>query len=82
MTNTESAAAMRSLIASMSRPIDERQMANEESFRMIVRLGLCHPMTLSAALKLVASEMPHGRISEIEQTARALHAKLLARSRH
>ena len=82
MTNAESAAALRNLIASMSRPIDEGRLAKEEAFRIIVRFGLCHPMTLSAALKLVASEMPHGRVSEIEQTARALHAKLLARSRH
>jgi pilus assembly protein TadC len=67
------------LIARMRQPIDIRDLANEEALRIMVRLGLAHPMTLSAALKVVASEMRHGRMSEIEATARALHAKLLRR---
>ncbi|MDQ8698494.1 hypothetical protein [Hyphomicrobium sp. LHD-15] len=67
------------LIARMRQPINVRDLANEEALRIMVRLGLAHPMTLAAALKVVASEMPHGRMSEIEATARALHAKLLRR---
>jgi hypothetical protein len=67
------------LIARMRQPINVRDFANEEALRIMVRLGLSHPMTLSAALKVVASELQHGRLSEIEATARALHAKLLRR---
>ena len=65
------------LIARMRQPISVRDLAGEEALRIIVRHGLCHPMTLSAAMKVVASEMPHGRMIEIEATARALHARLL-----
>ena len=78
MTDAEST-AIRNLIAGMSFPIDDQRVAKEEAFRIIVRFGLCHPITLSAALKIVASEFPHGRVAEIERTARALHAKLLKR---
>ena len=78
MTNAESI-AIRNLINGMSLPVDEQRMAREEAFRIIVRFGLCHPITLSAALKIVASEFPHGRVAEIERTARALHAKLSKR---
>ena len=67
------------LIARMRQPISVRDLANEEALRIMVRLGLAHPMTLPAALKVVASEMRHGRLQEIEATARALHAKLLRR---
>jgi hypothetical protein len=45
----------------------------------MVRYGLAHPVTLAAAMKIVGSEMRHGRLREIEATARALHAKLLRR---
>jgi pilus assembly protein TadC len=72
-------AVLDDLIARMRQPINVRDLANEEALRIMVRLGLAHPMTLAAALKVVASEMPHGRMSEIEATARALHAKLLRR---
>ena len=68
-----------SLIARMRQPINVRDLANEEALRIMVRLGLRHPMTLAAAVKVVASEMHHGRMQEIEATARALHAKLLRR---
>jgi hypothetical protein len=67
------------LIARMRQPINVRDLANEEALRIMVRLGLSHPMTLAAALKVVASEMQHGRLSEIEATARALHTKLSRR---
>ncbi len=65
------------LIARMRQPISVRDLAGEEALRIIVRHGLSHPMTLAAAMKVAASEMPHGRIAEIEATARALHARLL-----
>lgn len=68
---------LESLIARMRQPIDIRDLAGEEALRIIVRHGLSHPMTISAAMKVVATEMPHGRIAEIEATARALHARLL-----
>jgi pilus assembly protein TadC len=68
---------MAELLAHMRRPIDLRDMANEDAIRIMVRLGLRHPMTLAAALKVVSSELRHGRLREIEATARALHAKLL-----
>lgn len=67
------------LIARMRQPINVRDLANEEALRIMVRLGLRHPMTLAAAVKVVASEMRHGRMQEIEATARALHSKLLRR---
>lgn len=67
------------LILRMRQPINVQDTAEEEALRIMVRLGLSHPMTLSAAMKVVASEMRHGRIREIEATARALHAKLLRR---
>jgi pilus assembly protein TadC len=67
------------LILRMRQPIRVQDIADEEALRIMVRLGLSHPMTLAAAMKVVASEMRHGRLSEIEATARALHAKLLRR---
>ena len=67
------------LILRMRQPINIQDVANEEALRIMVRLGLSHPMTLAAAVKVVASEMRHGRMREIEATARALHAKLLRR---
>jgi pilus assembly protein TadC len=67
------------LILRMRQPIRVEDVAAEEALRIMVRLGLAHPMTLAAAMKIVASEMRHGRLSEIEATARALHAKLLRR---
>lgn len=65
------------LIARMRQPISVRDIAGEEALRIIVRYGLRHPMTLAAAMKVAAGEMPHGRMGEIEATARALHARLL-----
>lgn len=79
MTMTSRNPVLDDLIARMRQPINVRDHANEEAVRIMVRLGLSHPMTLSAALKVVASEMRHGRMQEIEATARALHAKLLRR---
>jgi hypothetical protein len=67
------------LILRMRQPINVQDSADEEALRIMVRLGLTHPMTLAAAVKVVASEMRHGRMREIEATARALHAKLLRR---
>ncbi len=67
------------LIARMRQPINLQDTADEEALRIMVRLGLSHPMTLAAAMKVVASEMRHGRMREIEATARALHSKLLRR---
>lgn len=67
------------LILRMRQPINLQDTAAEEALRIMVRLGLAHPMTLAAAMKVVASEMRHGRTREIEATARALHAKLLRR---
>lgn len=68
-----------SLVQRMRQPINVQDHAEEEALRIMVRVGLRHPMTLAAALKVAAGEMPHGRIKEIEATARALHAKLLRR---
>jgi hypothetical protein len=65
------------LILRMRQPINVQDTADEEALRIMVRLGLAHPMTLAAAVKVVASEMRHGRMREIEATARALHSKLL-----
>lgn len=67
------------LVLRMRQPINVQDVAEEEALRIMVRLGLSHPMTLAAAMKVVASEMRHGRLREIEATARALHAKLLRR---
>lgn len=67
------------LILRMRQPISLQDLAEEEALRIMVRLGLAHPITLSAAMKIVGSEMRHGRIREIEATARALHGKLLRR---
>ncbi|WP_334146005.1 hypothetical protein [Hyphomicrobium sp.] len=67
------------LILRMRQPIRVHEDAEREALRIMVRLGLAHPMTLAAAMKVVASEMRHGRLAEIEATARALHAKLLRR---
>lgn len=67
------------LILRMRQPISLQDTADEEALRIMVRLGLTHPMTLAAAMKVVASETRHGRVREIEATARALHAKLLRR---
>ena len=67
------------LILRMRQPINLADTADEEALRIMVRLGLTHPMTIAAALKIVAGEMPHGRLREIEATAKALHAKLLRR---
>lgn len=67
------------LILRMRQPINLSDSAEEEALRLMVRLGLAHPMTLAATLKIVASELPHGRMREIEAIARALHAKLLRR---
>lgn len=67
------------LILRMRQPINLVDDAEEEALRIMVRLGLTHPVTIAAALKIVAGEMPHGRIREIEATARALHAKLIRR---
>jgi hypothetical protein len=67
------------LILRMRQPINVQDTADEEALRIMVRLGLAHPMTLSAAVKVVASEVRHGRMREIEATARALHSKLLRR---
>jgi hypothetical protein len=75
-SSAELSHALRSLIAETSPQLHLRELADDESTRLIVRLGLRHPMTLSAALKVVASEMPHGRFDEIEPVARALRAKL------
>lgn len=67
------------LILRMRQPINLADHAAEEALRIMVRLGLTHPVTIAAALKIVAGEMPHGRIREIEATARALHARLIRR---
>ncbi len=67
------------LIARMRQPINLHDNADEEALRIMVRLGLAHPLTLAAAMKIVASELRHGRLREIEAKARALHAKLLRR---
>lgn len=79
MANRTQDPVLAELIARMRQPIAIKDLANEEALRIMVRLGLSHPMTLPAAMKVVASEMPHGRIAEIEATARVLHAKLLRR---
>jgi hypothetical protein len=71
--------ALRHLIATMPPAIEAPLDAEEEALRLIVRLGLKHPMTLAAALKLVATEMPHGRVAELERMARALHGMLQRR---
>lgn len=65
------------LISRMRQPIQLQDLADEEALRIMVRYGLSHPVTLAAAIKIVGSEMRHGRMKEIEATARALHAKLL-----
>lgn len=70
-----------SLILRMRQPINVQDAAEEEALRIMVRLGLTHPVTLPAAVKIVASEMRHGRMREIEATARALHSKLSRRQR-
>ncbi|WP_333793047.1 hypothetical protein [Hyphomicrobium sp.] len=70
-----------SLILRMRQPINVQDAAEEEALRIMVRLGLTHPVTLPAAVKIVASEMRHGRMHEIEATARALHSKLSRRQR-
>lgn len=67
------------LIARMRQPIQLHDAAEEEALRIMVRYGLSHPVTLAAAIKIVGGEMRHGRLREIEATARALHAKLLRR---
>lgn len=67
------------MIARMRQPIRLEDTADEEALRIMVRYGLSHPITLAAAMKIVASEMRHGRLKEIEATARALHNKLLRR---
>ncbi len=67
------------MIARMRQPIRLEDTADEEALRIMVRYGLTHPVTLSAAMKIVAAEMRHGRLREIEATARALHGKLLRR---
>jgi hypothetical protein len=79
MTMTSRNPVLDDLIARMRQPINVQDFANEEALRIMVRLGLAHPMTLAAAMKVVASEMRHGRMSEIEATARALYSKLLRR---
>jgi hypothetical protein len=65
------------LISRMRQPIQLQDLADEEALRIMVRYGLTHPVTLAAAIKIVGAEMRHGRLKEIEATARALHAKLL-----
>jgi hypothetical protein len=65
------------LISRMRQPIQLQDLADEEALRIMVRYGLSHPVTLAAAIKIVGSELRHGRLKEIEATARALHAKLL-----
>lgn len=67
------------LVQRMRQPINVHDVGEEEALRIMVRLGLAHPITLAAAMKIAASELRHGRLSEIEATARALHAKLLRR---
>lgn len=67
------------LIMRMRQPISLQDSADEEALRIMVRLGLSHPITLAAAMKIASSEMQHGRLREIEATARALHGKLLRR---
>lgn len=67
------------LIARMRQPIQLQDTAEEEALRIMVRYGLSHPVTLAAAMKIVGSELRHGRLKEIEATARALYGKLLRR---
>ena len=79
MNDKSERAALRGLITNLpppDLPIDHEA----EALRLLVRLGLKHPMTLAAAMKVVVAEMPHGRVAEIERTARALH-QLLQRQR-
>ncbi len=71
--------ALRNLVARSPLTFDMREIANEQALRIIVRCGLDHPMTLAAAIKVVSTEMPHGRFAEIEATARILHARLQRR---
>jgi len=73
----EEATALRALINRLPPVVDPRAAADERALRLIVRYNLRHQMTLSAALKLVAAETLHSPFSEIETTARALHAMLL-----
>ena len=75
MNEKSERAAMRCLIANLPPP-DAPVDYESEVLRLVVRLGLNHPMTLSAAMKVVATEMPHGRLREIERTARVLYALL------
>jgi len=79
MNHKSERTGLRDLITHMPPSIDAVAHAEEEALRLMVRLGLKHPMTLAAALKIVATEMPHGRLAEIERTARALHAMLQKR---
>lgn len=72
-------AVLDDLILRMRQPINVQDVAEEEALRIMVRLGLTHPVTLAAAMKIAASEIRHGRLREIEATARALHARLLRR---
>lgn len=67
------------LIRSMRQPIHLTDTADEEAIRIMVRYGLSHPVTLAAAMKIVGAELRHGRVREIEATARALHARLIRR---
>ena len=79
MTMTSRNPVLDDLIARMRQPIHLQDTAEEEALRIMVRHGLSHPVTLAAAMKIVAAEMRHGRLREIEATARALHSKLLRR---
>jgi hypothetical protein len=79
MIDKSERAALRELISGMPPALDLPVDHDAEAVRLIVRLGLRHPMTLAAAMKVVATEMPHGRVGEIERTARVLYALLQRR---
>jgi hypothetical protein len=55
-----------------------RETAGLEAERLIARLGLRHPMTMPAAMRLVCEETSGGRLDEIEATARELVERLAA----
>ena len=58
------------LILRMRQPIRVQDVADEEALRIMVRLGLAHPMTLAAAMKVAPATSGESRSrSEMRSSA-------------
>lgn len=67
MTTAEIASTLRSLVGALQ--VTPDRQASDEAHRLIDRLGLKHPLTMPAAIRIVSEETTLGQLKLIKDTA-------------